>query len=53
MALIELIDEGIVETGIENDPRLYSLTQDKPMRQLVLDLAKLDWRQWQMALGPT
>ena len=53
MALMQLIDEGIIKTDNENDGRLYFLTKDEPVRQLVLELAKLDWRQWQMVLGPT
>ena len=52
MALIQLINEGIIKIDIENDMRLYLLTKDEPVRQLVLDLAKLEWRQWQMVLGP-
>jgi hypothetical protein len=52
MALIQLINEGIIKIDIENDMRLYLLTKDEPVRQLVLDLAKLEWRQWQMVLDP-
>jgi hypothetical protein len=50
MALIQLINEGIIKIDIENDMRLYLLTKDEPVRQLVLDMAKLDWRQWQMVV---
>ncbi|OGO23834.1 MAG: hypothetical protein A2144_09355 [Chloroflexi bacterium RBG_16_50_9] len=50
-ALTKLIGEGVVKIIIENDSFLYFLTGDEPVRQLVLELAKLDWRRWQNMLG--
>jgi len=49
-ALKHLIDKGIVKTYIENSVRLYSLTEDGSLRSLALDLAKLDWPQWQLVV---
>jgi len=48
--LRHLIDKGVVKTCIENNVRLYSLTDDESLRSLVSDLAKLDWRQWQLVV---
>jgi len=45
-----LIDKGVVKTYIENNVRLYSLTEDESLRSLVSDLAKLDWHQWQLVV---
>ncbi len=49
-ALAQLINEGVLKISIENSTCFYLLTGDEPIRQLVLDIAKLDWRQWQMWL---
>jgi len=43
-----LIDKGVVKTYIENNVRLYSLTEDESLRSLASALAKLDWHQWQL-----
>ena len=48
--LRHLIDKGVVKTYIENNVRLYSLTEDKSIRNLASDLANLDWRQWQLVV---
>jgi hypothetical protein len=48
--LRHLIDKGVVKTYIENNVRLYSLTEDGSLRSLALDLAKLDWNQWQLVV---
>ena len=45
-----LIDKGVVKTYIENNVRLYLLTEDESLRSLALDLAKLDWRQWELVV---
>jgi len=47
-ALRHLIDKGVVKTYIGNNVRLYSLTEDESLHSLASDLAKLDWRQWQL-----
>jgi hypothetical protein len=53
MALMRLADRGMIKIDIENDTNLYLLTRDEPQRQLVIDLAKLDWRLWELLLEPT
>ncbi len=50
-ALKHLINEGIIKTYIENGDFRYSLTEDEELRNLVLDLARLNWCQWQLMLG--
>ncbi len=49
-ALRRLMDEGVIRTHNENNVLLYSLTGDESLRSLASDLAKLDWRQWQLVL---
>lgn len=49
-ALRHLIDKGVVRTYTENNVSFYSLTEDESLRSLALDLAKLDWRQWQLVV---
>ncbi len=49
-ALKYLIDKGVVKRYSENNVSLYSLTEDEELRSLVLNLAKLDWGQWQLLL---
>jgi hypothetical protein len=49
-ALRHLIDKGVVKAYMENNVRLYSLTEDEPLSNLASDLAKLDWRQWQLVV---
>jgi hypothetical protein len=49
-ALRHIIDKGVVKTSIENNVRLYSLTEDESLSSLASDLAKLDWRQWQLVV---
>ncbi len=39
-ALGHLIDKGMVKTYIENNIRLYSLTEDGSLRSLALEMAK-------------
>jgi hypothetical protein len=50
IVLNHLIDKGMVKTYIENNVRLYSLTEEGSLRSLALDLAKLDWPQWQFVV---
>ncbi len=49
-ALRYLVDKGVVKKRSENNVSLYSLTEDESLRSLILDLAKLDWGQWQLLL---
>jgi hypothetical protein len=49
-ALSQLVDKGMVKTYSENDIAFYCLTDDKALRQSVLDVARLDWSQWQVML---
>lgn len=49
-ALRHLVDKGVVKRCNENKVFLYSLTEDESLRSLALDLAKLDWWQWQLLL---
>ncbi len=52
-ALRHLIDKGVVKRYSENNVSLYSLTEDESLCSLALELAKLDWCQWQLLLGQT
>jgi hypothetical protein len=49
-ALAQLMEEKVVEVNIENDVCLYHLTREDTMRQTVVDLAELDWLQFQSML---
>jgi hypothetical protein len=46
-ALRQLVDKGIVKTYSENGVPLYCLTDNSSLRQNALDVAELDWSQWQ------
>jgi len=52
-ALRQLVDKGVVRISIDNNISLYSLTEDESLCSLASDLAKLDWRQWQLVLRQT
>lgn len=52
-ALRRLIDKGVITAHHENNVLLYSLTGDETLCSLVAELAKLDWRQWQLVLSRT
>ena len=52
-ALKQLVDKGVVRISIDNNIPLYSLTEDESLCSLASDLAKLDWRQWQLVLRQT
>lgn len=49
-ALTHLVGEGILKTNTVNGTCFYLLTGDEVVRHVVLDMVKLDWRQWQMVL---
>lgn len=49
-ALKELIDKGVVKTYSENNTPLYCLSDDASKREAALEMARLDWRQWQGVL---
>jgi hypothetical protein len=46
-ALTQLVDKGIVKTYSENGIALYCLTDNNSLRKKALDIAGLDWSQWQ------
>jgi len=50
-ALRYLINMGVVRTHIDNNLPVYSLTEEESLRSPVLNVAKLDWGQWQLVLG--
>ncbi len=52
-ALRRLADEGVVKIYTENNVFLFSLTEDETLHSLALDLARLDWHQWQLVLRQT
>jgi len=45
-ALRALVDAGLVDNHTNNGLTLYSLTENEEKRRLVLELAVLDWDQW-------
>jgi hypothetical protein len=49
-ALVHLTDKGVVKSCIESNAHLYILTKDEAIRRLVLELARLEWSQWQLIL---
>jgi hypothetical protein len=49
-ALIQMVDEGILNINIENDVSFYLLTREATVRQIILDMAEFDWRHWQLVL---
>ncbi|MBM2825691.1 MAG: hypothetical protein HW402_1355 [Dehalococcoidales bacterium] len=49
-ALKCLTDKKLVRRDVENSVPIYSLTNDESLRNLVLDLARLDRSQWQLLL---
>jgi hypothetical protein len=50
IALRALVDAGVVDTHKHNGLTLYSLTKNEEKRQLVMELAALEWGQWQLML---
>jgi hypothetical protein len=49
-ALKALIDKGLVKTYSENSIPMYCLSDDACAREVALELARLDWRQWRGVL---
>ncbi len=49
-ALRHLVDKGVVKRYRENNVYLYSLTEDESLRSLIIDLARLNWGNWQQLL---
>jgi len=49
-ALRQLIDNGVVKTYSENNAPLYCLCDDASKREAALEMARLDWGQWQGVL---
>ena len=49
-ALSKLVDKGVIKTYYENDIALYCLTDNKALRRDVLEIAGIDWSQWQIML---
>jgi hypothetical protein len=50
-APVHLTDKGVMKACTENNAYLYPLTEDETIRSWVLELAKLQWHHWQLALG--
>lgn len=48
-ALAQMADE-ILKTVIDNSNTFYMLTKEESMRRLILNMALLDWRDWQLVL---
>ncbi len=49
-ALKSLTDKKLVRRDVENSVPIYSLTGDETLRNLVLNLARLNRSQWQLLL---
>lgn len=49
-ALAHLINKGVVESCVESNARLYTLTRDEAIRTQVVKLGKLEWPRWQLIL---
>jgi hypothetical protein len=49
-ALKRLIDRKLVVTCLENGMALYALTKEEPAHSIVIELKKIDLRQWQTIL---
>jgi hypothetical protein len=45
-----MADEGILKTVNDNSNTFYMLTKEESMRRLILNMALLDWRDWQLVL---
>ena len=50
-ALAQLVNEGVLSAGTENTICYFQLTRDEPTRQMLMNMAKFDWHQWQMVLA--
>ncbi len=49
-ALAQMVNEGILQSNIENGFNFYRLTREEPVRQTILEMAEFDWRHWQLVL---
>jgi hypothetical protein len=49
-AIRYLVNKGVVRIYTENNVLFYSLTEADDLRDLALNLAGLDWYQWQALL---
>ena len=49
-ALAQMADEGILKTVDDNSNTFYMLTKEESIRRLILNMALLDWRDWQLVL---
>ena len=47
-AMVNLADAGVLKTEIANKVHYYRLTDEEPIRGIVLKTAELDWRQWEL-----
>ncbi len=52
-ALKRLITDGIIRAFDENNLRLYRLTEEDSVRIPIMNLAKIDWSQWQLMIRST
>jgi hypothetical protein len=50
LALKRLMERKLVIPSYENGTALYSLTKEEPAHSIVLELKKIDHRQWQIIL---
>lgn len=50
-ALHYLVNKGVLRGKVKNEISLYSLTEEKSMRDLVLNMVKSNLSQYQPALG--
>ena len=50
MAMRQLIDKGMVRAYSEHNVHFYHLTEDELLRQVAVDVVRLDWSQWQAIL---
>ena len=49
-AIAQMIEEGILKADDEKGTVYYTLTKEKAMRKLVINMALFDWHDWQMVL---
>jgi len=49
-ALIQMADEGILKAANDNNNTFYMLTKEETTRRLILNVALLNWRDWQLVL---
>jgi hypothetical protein len=49
-ALEEMVRERILNVNRDSGTTFYMLTQEEPLRRLVLNMAIFDWRDWQLVL---